>query len=75
MIRIYIEELWPMLELIRPKIVFCDSDTIDEVRKALRTLSLDTSTKLITVDCQGDQAIDSVEDLLQPYADENEFMY
>lgn len=71
---IYIDEIAHMFRLTHPKYVFCDSDSIAEVRKALRTLSLDTDTIVITVDRKVDD-YDAVEEMLEPFADEHLFVY
>lgn len=62
-----------MFRLTRPKFVFCDSVSIKEVRKALRSLSMDTATKLVTVDQKVDD-VDTVAELLQQHDDEDRFV-
>lgn len=59
--------------MTQPKIVFCDSDSIGEVRKALCSLSLNTA-KLITVDKKVD-TFDAVEEMLKPVVNEQLFWF
>lgn len=68
-----LDELAHMFHLTQPKFIFCDSDTIGEVRQALRSISMIT-TKLITVDKKVED-LDDVEDLLEPFSDEHLFWY
>lgn len=63
-----------MFQLTQPKFVFCDSDSIGEIRKALQSLSLEETTKIITIDRKVDD-LDAVEEMLESFADERLFVY
>lgn len=62
-----------MFRITQPKFVFCDSDSIAEVRKALRLTAM-AATKIVTVDRKVDD-YDAVEDLISPFDDEHLFVY
>lgn len=67
------DEIANMFQRTQPKIIFCDSGSIQQVQEAIRQLDGVKNARIITVDCRL-TGVWFVGDFLQPVVDEHLFV-
>lgn len=72
-IMLFIAEIAHIFGFTLPKIVFCDSSSIENVRLALQMLQMDSTTQLVTIDIKVSEFY-TVKELLEPFGDEELFV-